>query len=163
MSGTTIDLSNQTEIFTITGGNFIDNITSGKGDDTIDGGGEADSITGGAGDDIITGGSGNDIITVDFGTDTVKDLGGSAGGDDDVVVVNANASLVATDVVDFEATASTQNNSTDADNASLSAKDGVDAIINMSAATGSSGAFKLRGGTGQDSLTGGAGADIIWW
>ena len=63
--------------------------------------------------------------------------------------------------MDFEATASTQNNSTDADNASLSAKDGVDAIINMSAATGSSGAFKLTGGTGQDSLTGGAGADII--
>ena len=70
VSGTTIDLSNQTEIFTITGGNFIDNITSGKGDDTIDGGGEADSIAGGAGDDIITGGSGNDIITVDFCTDS---------------------------------------------------------------------------------------------
>ena len=68
---------------------------------------------------------------------------------------------MATDIVDFEAAASTQNNSTDADNASLSAKDGVDAIINMSAATGSSGAFKPTGGTGQDSLTGGAGADII--
>ena len=88
-------------------------------------------------------------------------MGGSSGSDQDVVVVNAGATLNAVDIIGFTATTSTKNDSTNANNAVLNAKDGQNVTINVSAATGSSKAFKIVGGTGLDILTGGAGADII--
>ena len=104
--------------------------------------------------------NGNDVITIDSGEDKVKDLGGASGLEQDVVVVNAGATLNAI-IIGFTATNATKNDSTDANNAKLTAKDGGTRTIDVSLATGSSKAFKLIGGTGQDSLTGGAGADII--
>ena len=67
----------------------------------------------------------------------------------------------ATGIKGFTATSATQNNSSDANNAVLTAADGSNVTISVASATGSSKAFKLVGGTGQDSLTGGAGNDII--
>ena len=119
----------------LTGGAGADIITGGDAADTIVGNAGADSITGGAGDDIITGGDGNDIITIDSGEDKVKDLGGSSGSDDDVVVVNAGATLNAIDIIGFTATAATKNNSTNANNAKLTAKDGAGRTIDVSLAT----------------------------
>jgi Ca2+-binding RTX toxin-like protein len=94
-SGTTLNLSNQTEGFTITGSSGADTITGGSGNDTITGGGGADTMTGGSGSNtfvvnatdsnVTIGGTGNsgtitgyDVIT-DFktGSDTL-DLSGTA-------------------------------------------------------------------------------------
>ena len=93
-TGTTLNLSNQTEGFNITGSSGADTITGGSGNDTITGGVGADTMTGGAGADrfvintgdstVTLGGSGNsgtitgyDVIT-DFatGSDTL-DLQGT--------------------------------------------------------------------------------------
>ena len=94
-SGTTLNLSNQTEAFNIIGSSGADTITGGSGNDTITGGAGADTMTGGSGADrfviatggntVVLGGSGNsgtisgyDVIT-DFATasDTL-DLQGTA-------------------------------------------------------------------------------------
>ena len=47
-TGTTLNLSNQTEGFNITGSSGADTITGGSGNDTITGGAGADTMTGGA-------------------------------------------------------------------------------------------------------------------
>ena len=57
-SGTTLNLSNQTEGF---------NITGSSGADTIIGGGGNDTITGGAGADTMTGGAGADRFVINTG------------------------------------------------------------------------------------------------
>ena len=138
-----------------------DIITGGDAADTIVGNAGADSITGGAGDDIITGGDGTDTFNVDSGTDTVNDLGGSSGGENDIVIISAGATVNANNIVSFVATSATQNNSTDAGNAVLTAKSGAGRTISVANATGSSKAFTLVGSDGNDLLTGGAGDDII--
>ena len=102
--GITINLQNQTEGFTITGGSGIDTLTGGSGNDTITGGTGADTMSGGAGNDTfnlatgdfttgetIDGGNGTDTIvltssgtTVDFTVGTltsVESLVGSSGTD----------------------------------------------------------------------------------
>ncbi len=66
-AGTTLNLANQTEGFTITGSSGADTITGGSG---------ADTITGGVGADTMTGGAGADIFIVNTGQSTVT-LGGS--------------------------------------------------------------------------------------
>ena len=126
--GSVANLNGQTEGFTITGQGGIDIITGGSG---------ADIITDGSGNvnDTITGGAGNDIITIAAGTDIVKDLGGASGTDEDVVVIKANASLDAIDIIGFTATSDTKNNSTSATNATLTAKDANDVTIDVSKAT----------------------------
>ena len=132
---------------TLKGGAGADIISGGDGTDTILGNAQNDTISGGAGNDIITGGDGDDVITIDSGTDKVKDLGGSTGNDQDVVVINGSAILDAVDIIGFTATSDTKNNASNANNAVLKAKDGQDVTINVSAATGTSKAFKLVGGT----------------
>src|SRR5207247_6333059 len=52
-TGTTLNLSNQTEAFNITGSSGIDTITGGSGNDTITGGAGADTMTGGGGADTF--------------------------------------------------------------------------------------------------------------
>ncbi len=74
----TINLSAQTENFTLTGSDFSDFITSGAGNDVIDGGFFGDTIDGGAGDDIINGGNGLDFLFGGIGNDT---LNGDEGAD----------------------------------------------------------------------------------
>ncbi|WP_269933382.1 beta strand repeat-containing protein, partial [Aminobacter sp. HY435] len=63
----TVNLSNQTEAFTITGS---------SGNDTIIGGAGGDSITGGKGGDTMTGGTGADTFKLASG-DTTLSIGGS--------------------------------------------------------------------------------------
>ncbi len=58
----TLDLTSQTEDFTITGSTNNDNLTAGLGSDTIDGGAGDDTIEGGAGDDIIYGDGETEIL-----------------------------------------------------------------------------------------------------
>ena len=71
-----------------------------------------------------------------------------------MVVVASGATLNATGVISFTATSATQNNSTNAGNATLTAADGGNRTISVANATGSSKAFTIAGGDGQDILTG---------
>jgi Ca2+-binding RTX toxin-like protein len=69
-----INLSNQTEAFTITGGAGNDTLTGGSGADTLTGGAGNDLLVGGAGNDTyifasLAGGLGNDVISGDTGSD----------------------------------------------------------------------------------------------
>ena len=145
--GSTITMTNAgSGIFDLRGGASADIITGGSGNDIIDGKGADDVLDGGAGDDNVTGGTGDDTFKVTSGTDTVTDLGG-AGSDDDVLIVSSGASVNATNIIGFTAKSTTQNNSTNANNAVLNAKDGG-RTIDVSLATGSSKAFKIVGGDG---------------
>ena len=72
-----INLSVQTEGFTITGNDAqVDTIVGGSGDDVINGNGGADSLTGGAGADTIDGGADADFISGGEGNDSLT--GGAA-------------------------------------------------------------------------------------
>ena len=80
----TLDVSTQTENFTIHGGSGIDTIISGSGDDIITGESGNDIITGGAGSDTLTGGTGSDTFVFlksdgTSGTDTITDFTAQAG------------------------------------------------------------------------------------
>ena len=94
-SGTTLNLSNQTEGFNITGSSGADTITGGSGNDTI---------TGGAGADTMTGGSGADTFVIATGANTVT-IGGSGNAGTitgyDVITDFATAS----DTLDLQGTA----------------------------------------------------------
>jgi len=71
-TGTTLNLSNQTEAFTITGSSGADTITGGSGKDKLLGGGGNDSLTGGGGDDILNGGAGTDTLSGGTGADQFR-------------------------------------------------------------------------------------------
>jgi Ca2+-binding RTX toxin-like protein len=64
----TINVSAQSEAFTVTGGGGGDALTGGSGADSISGGSGNDTLAGGAGADSLNGGTGNDTL-----------IGGSAG------------------------------------------------------------------------------------
>lgn len=84
-----------------------DSLDGGGGNDTLSGGGGADTLVGGAGDDVYYGGAGSDRFVVASGSDRIGDLG--AGGEADVVVVSAGASLGAVLLGSWTATAGTVN------------------------------------------------------
>lgn len=65
----TIDLSSQSEGFSIIGNTGKDTITGGAGADSINGGAGNDSINGGGGNDSIIGGAGVDTLTGGAGSD----------------------------------------------------------------------------------------------
>ena len=60
----TLDLSNQTEAFNITGSSGADIIIGGSGNDTIAGGAGADSLTGGGGVDTFAFAAGDSVLTI---------------------------------------------------------------------------------------------------
>ncbi len=78
-SGVTINLSNQSEAFTITGSSSNDTLTGGSGADAINGGAGSDTITGGGGGDTLTGGGAANVIdTFVIGSgDSTLTIGGS--------------------------------------------------------------------------------------
>ncbi|MDM9647861.1 VCBS domain-containing protein [Rhizobium sp. S163] len=69
-SSGSLDLSKQTEGFTVTGSTGNDTITGGSGADTLKGGAGNDALLGGGGDDTLIGGDGNDTLTGGSGNDT---------------------------------------------------------------------------------------------
>lgn len=104
----TIDLSGQTEGFTVTTGGSGDTVTTGSGndiistdfgadvinagagDDTIDGGTSGDSITGGTGADIINGGNGEDDIFLANGDFAAgESIDGGNNNNDEIILTNA--------------------------------------------------------------------------
>ncbi|NDA00074.1 MAG: calcium-binding protein, partial [Betaproteobacteria bacterium] len=83
----TVNLSNQSEAFTVLLSGLGDSVTTGSGDDTITGGLGADSISAGAGNDAVFGGSGSDTLIGGAGSDSLDggtgndSLEGGEGGD----------------------------------------------------------------------------------
>ena len=102
----------------------------------------------------MTGGAGADTFKVDSGTDTVKDLGGSSGGETDVLIVSSGATANATDITSFTASSSTKNEG--AANLTTKVAGGTIDIGNST-----TGAYSLTGLTGNDTLKGNGNADTI--
>jgi len=134
------------------------NIFLGAGGQTFIGSAENDTVTGSIGNDTISAGGGTNTLRGEAGsntfnvsgTDTISDL--KTG---DVLKVLAGGTAIATEVIEFNATAATSN-------AGTATITGVVAgsTINLSAATGSQG-FTINGRAGNDTITGSAKADVI--
>ncbi|NCX63188.1 MAG: calcium-binding protein, partial [Betaproteobacteria bacterium] len=165
----TVNLSNQSEAFTVLLSGLGDSVTTGSGADNITGGTGVDTLDGGSGADTLTGGAGADTFKITSGTDTVTDLGT---GGADVLLVSTAAAVNATVTAAWTATSASSNSGT----ANLSTS-GL--AVNLAAITGGTTGFtvkntgagttltgsaladSLKGGSGNDTLTGGAGADVI--
>ena len=170
--GGIVNMSAASGGYNLTGQGGVDTLSGGKGDDTINGGVNADTISGGTGDDTLSGGADNDQMTggdgvdtfkVDAGTDTITDLGGTAGGQTDVLIVSNGATANATNIANFTAGSTTKNQGT----ANLTTKvDGgtIDVGASVTGAynlTGLSGNDTLKGNGNNDTINGGSGDDQI--
>ena len=135
-SGRTLNLSNQTEGFTITGLSGTNTITGGSG---------ADSITGGTGADTIVGAQNDTLLDGAGGTDTLN-VGASFTSTSDAQIANIENITLTTAGLTLDLS-----NQTEAFN--ITGSTGVDTI------TGGSGSDTITGGLGADVMTGGSGAD----
>ncbi len=161
--------------FNITGGGAADVITGGAGNDIIDGGAGNNVITAGLGNDTISGGTGSetfifaaatgltsaDILNGSSGTDTVALTGNTAftaSNDFDniknietITLANTNTAVTITtkDILVASSSALTLTNA---------ANSGVLTFIGSAETDGT---FTINGGTGNESITGNAGADTI--
>ena len=84
-----INVSAQTEGFTIEGGSGADTLTGGSGADTIIGNGGDDIITGGSGADIIDGGNNNDTLILTNGSFASGESLTGGSGTDEIILGNA--------------------------------------------------------------------------
>ena len=142
----TLNLSNQSEGFTLTGSSGADIITAGSGNDTITGGDGADAMTGGSGNDTIVGAQNDSLLDGGAGTDTLS-VGADLSSISDGQIANIeNLTLTV---------AATLNLSNQSEGFTLTGSSGADAI------TGGSGADAITGGDGADTITGGSGNDTI--
>lgn len=172
-SGSTINISNQTENFTINGNTGVDSLTSGSGNDTVSGGVGQDAVsTGGGNDRVIMAVAAGDLDQIDAGeaSETTGDtlvLSGTAAA---TVTVNLSVSAGAdqlTDGVD----ALTQSNFENLDAASM-----LGVGVNATAAStgsvligtaqndtlvGGNGIDTFTPGAGNNTVTGGAGLDLF--
>ena len=154
---------------TINGLGGSDTIDGGAGNDILSGGAGNDLIDGGAGNDAINGEIGNDILSGDSGNDT---LNGGAGNDS--LQGEAGADVFAggagSDTATYAEKLGDANLDTDnkADDGVVGEKDNIKSDIENiiggsgnDTITGGSGANIIAGGLGNDTINGGAGADTI--
>ena len=158
---------------TLTG---ITKIDGGAGNDTITGSAAADTIVGGAGNDTLRGGDDGDTyeIGVGHGFDRFQDTGTT--GTDTVVATANNAAIglqtgfgPASGIEAISANgfsgvtiqAGTGNDTLDFSATTLTGITKIDGGTGNDIITGSAGADTIVGGTGNDTLSGGAGDDTI--
>jgi len=173
---------------TILGANFNgnDSMTGGAGADVIDGGAGNDTITGGAGADNLTGGTGADLFVIgavaDFAsgetingtseqgtTDTLRlDAAGTYSltgvTNIDSVVLNHNAAGFNVTVADAMVSTADFNADNVGGDLQISAGTAIASTVTISASTlASPNRITILGANfnGNDSMTGGAGADVI--
>ncbi|MGY0200335.1 Ig-like domain-containing protein [Leptothrix sp. BB-3] len=186
-AGVTIDLSNQTESFTITGSNQADTLTGSSNVDVINAGGGNDTInyTVGSGADVIDGGANanatGDLLAVSysgtqavtFGGNLVFDAFGATVSNVERVTLGGTS---ANDTLDYTNTAAGNNVIVNLGSNAASGFTSVTGIENVTGGagddtltgnnnvnvlSGGAGADRLTGGGGNDNLTGGAGADVF--
>jgi VCBS repeat-containing protein len=131
----TLNLSTQTEAFTITGSSGADTITGGSGADSINGGAGNDAIVGAQNDALLDGGSNTDTLQV--GANFTSSSNGQIA-NIEIVTLTAAAAL---------------DLSNQTEGFTINGSSGVDTI------TGGSGADTIAGAGGADTLTGGGGTD----
>ena len=142
-SGSTVDLTNQTEGFKITVGGQTDSVTGSDGNDII--------IITSAGDgnnDTLIGGAGADVINLSAGSHTFSDNAKLA----TIETINANSSSTTLDLTN-QVEGFTVAGGSQADN--ITGGSGNDII------TGGGGDDTLKGGAGNDTLNVDSGSDII--
>lgn len=150
-------------------------IYGGVGNDTLIGGEGDDKLFGAAGNDVLIGGGGNDTLAGQFGADTY--FGGD--GDDFILVVDAldvvadagagrDVAIIQTAGLSFSVAgwANLEQVNGSAGNDVIDATGLATGIVIAAAAgndtiTGGDGADQLYGGFGDDVLNGGAGADVL--
>ena len=185
----TIDLSDQAEGFTVTGGSGANTILGSVASNTIIGGGLADIITGGAAADTISGGGGADVIVAGNGADSISggdgadDITGGAGADlifgdagDDLIKEFVAADTVdggdGTDSLVLTATSAFLNAATNSQLVNVETVTAYNAAaavtIDLSkqteafTITGASGQINtITGSSGANAITGGSVADVI--
>jgi Ca2+-binding RTX toxin-like protein len=161
LAGGNLNLSTQTESFTIKGGVNNDTLVGGAGNDTLTGGAGNDSLGGGAGDDLIygrsgdldtlNGGAGSDIYEVYAGTVIVE----AAETGTDWVYAYANYTLSANVENLVLAGSSTLSGTGNSGNNALYGNGAANTL------DGGDGNDTLIGGNGNDSLVGGIGDDLL--
>ncbi|WP_159014039.1 calcium-binding protein [Acidisoma sp. S159] len=138
----------------IAGSNFADTIYGNGGDDFIAGGAGADSINGGAGDDVITGPDDLNtpgLLTASFTTGAV--LYGASGND----IISAGPSSAVVGGITL-----TGAGSTSTDGITIFGGSGIsDSTDGNDTLTGGTGADTIYGNAGNDIIAGGGGADSI--
>ncbi len=177
-----VDVQNNTEAYTVTGGDGNDYFTSGSGNDTINGNAGDDTLYGGLGADTVTGGTGDDRIymLVTAGNSDQIDAGTGAensGGDTLYLYGAATANDV---VMSFAAAAASDQFTGSSDNKAqlgfsnvnasaltgqgLTVVGSTDYSVNngVNYIVGSAQADNLSGGTGNDYLDGGSGNDALF-
>ncbi len=163
-------------LLTLNGGDGADTITGGDGGDLITGGEEADTLAGAGGDDRVVGDRGNDVMSGGAGDDTLVwnngDNNDRMDGEDGEDTVEVNGAVGAgdaftlapngprarfdrTNLVPFNLDIGTAEhlhaNGIGGDD-TFSAQGGTEALI---------AAIVLHGGSGNDTLTGGASDDVV--
>ena len=150
----------------------ISQIDLGSGNDTIFGSAGNDTIVGGNGSDSLNGGAGNDTFTY-TGTSSGYDFVDGGSGQNDRIVVTANASsirleaVVGIEVVDasgfsgISILSSSAANNFDLSATTLTGITAIDLGSGNDTLIGSGGSDTIIGGQGNDSLYGGNGDDLF--
>jgi Ca2+-binding RTX toxin-like protein len=140
---------------TLTGSLMADTLWGGTGDDTLAGGGGIDTLNGGDGNDVMQGGLGNDLIdgggfNCPVGVFAACTMTAAAKS----TVAGVNPGLNTLDYADRSVTVTV-------DLSTLATATTIGATGEKDAVTAGSIAY-LRGGSGDDTLTGDINANIIW-
>jgi Ca2+-binding RTX toxin-like protein len=145
---------------TISGGSGNDHLIGGDGNDTITGGDGNDTLAGNSGNDSLAGNGGDDYMGADE-SDVSSQLVGGAGYDIlDFQAATSGVSFTNTTTTAFEVIYGSSYNDT-LSNGSVAASVFIVGFGGNDTLTGGSGADTLNGGDGDDTLTGGTGADAF--
>ncbi len=158
-SDNALDASGFSGNVTLNGSAGNDTLTGGSGNDLLEGKNAADTLIGGAGADTLKGGDGDDALTGGDGADSID---GEA--DTDRVVESTNLHFTVTNSAlelhdaDSGRTLIETDTLTSVEGADLSGGDGANELDASGATTI---AVTLRGGGGDDTLTGGDSNDVL--
>lgn len=159
---------------TITGGSGAETIIGGSGNDVIDSGAGDDVVYGGSGNDVITPGSGDDTVYGEAGNDTITSNGGGyydggSGNDYMYAGLGTPETLVGgsgTDTLDTTSFSGdyTVNLATGSTNWAGESFTGFENLVSGSGddtLTGTAGANDIKAGAGDDTVRGEGGNDVI--
>ncbi|HJV53156.1 MAG TPA: hypothetical protein VJ652_16935, partial [Noviherbaspirillum sp.] len=139
-----------TDIENVTGGAGNDTISGNAGDNTLDGAGGDDQLSGGAGNDSLAGGAGDDTLKGGAGNDTL-----SGGDGNDTADYSDETADVTVNLGSGTGTDGNGGTDTYSDIENIRGGSGNDRL------TGNASDNAIDGGAGNDTLAGGAGDDTL--